>query len=228
MTDTSGKLQKEQKELCGGIDIIFRKSVPLTLHPAASEATVRYRGDDDKGQAIFTIQFQEDIELIGYLKRRLWVEAEGADDMDLFVLVQKLSREGDAITHAVVSPPKGAEETSFSAFHYPGPNGRMRVSHRRLDEKSSDPSIPCHTHKVEEFLRPGQVVPVEIPIWPTAMRWHAGEQLRLVVAGYNLNGPSFPGMPLTPTRNKGDHIIHTGGKYDAYLLIPNIPGGMKS
>jgi hypothetical protein len=23
--------------------------------------------------------------------------------------------------------------------------------------------------------------------------------------------------------NKGDHIIHTGGKYESYLLVPEIP-----
>jgi hypothetical protein len=29
-------------------------------------------------------------------------------------------------------------------------------------------------------------------------------------------------MPLAPTRNKGEHIIHTGGQYDAHLLVPKI------
>ena len=32
--------------------------------------------------------------MVGYPKARLWVEAEGADDMDLFVLVQKLDANG--------------------------------------------------------------------------------------------------------------------------------------
>lgn len=79
------------------------------------------------------------------------------------------------------------------------------------------------SHTTEELLGPGQIVPVEIPIWPTGMKWHAGEQLKLIVSGYNLKGPMFPGMPLTPTRNKGEHIIHTGGKYDSHLLVPVIP-----
>jgi hypothetical protein len=32
--------------------------------------------------------------MVGYPKARLWVEAKGADDMDLFVLVQKLDAHG--------------------------------------------------------------------------------------------------------------------------------------
>ena len=56
------------------------------------------------------------------------------------------------------------------------------------------------------------------------MLWHAGEQLRLLVAGYNLKGPMFPGMPLAPTRNRGEHIIHTGGNFDSHLLVPVIEG----
>ena len=83
---------------------------------------------------------------------------------------------------------------------------------------------PFLLHTAEEFLSPGQIVPVDIPIWPTGMKWHAGEQLKLIVSGYNLKGPMFPGMPLAPTRNKGEHVIHTGGKYDSHLLVPVIPG----
>jgi hypothetical protein len=88
----------------------------------------------------------------------------------------------------------------------------------------STPHQPFLANTSEERLSPGQIVPVEIPIWPTGMFWHAGEQLRVVVAGYNLKGPMFPGMPLAPTRNKGEHIIHTGGEYDSHLLVPMIPG----
>jgi len=105
---------------------------------------------------------------------------------------------------------------------YPGPNGRLRVSHRQLDEERSTPSRPYQTHKAEELLRSGQIVPVEIPIYPIGMRWHGGEQLCVTVAGYDLKGPLFPGTPLAPTRNKGKHIIHTGGTYDSHLLVPMI------
>ena len=194
----------------------------LTMNPVAQESKVQYRADDGKGQATFTIRFEEESEFIGYLKLRLWVEADGADDMDLFVLVQKLNKEGDPFTSAVVPLPEHVMKVPIGLLVYPGPNGRLRVSHRQLDEERSTPSRPYQTHKAEELLSPGQIVPVEIPIYPIGMRWHGGEQLRVIVAGYDLKGPLFPGTPLAPTRNKGKHIIHTGGTYDSHLLVPMI------
>ena len=79
------------------------------------------------------------------------------------------------------------------------------------------------THRAEEFLSPGQIVPVEIGIWPAGMRWHAGEQLRLIIAGYNLAPVPLQGVRPPVLRNKGEHVIHTGGKFDSHLLVPVIP-----
>lgn len=30
----------------------------------------------------------------------------------------------------------------------------------------------------------------------------------------------MPGTPTDPPKNKGKHIIHTGGQYDSYLQLP--------
>jgi predicted acyl esterase len=106
---------------------------------------------------------------------------------------------------------------------YSGPNGKMRVSHRQLDITKTTPAQPYHTHAVGEMVRPGEIVPVDIPLLPIGMRWHHGEQLRVTVAGYDPGGPTLPGLPVAPTRTKGEHIIHTGGRYDSHLLIPVIP-----
>jgi len=80
--------------------------------------------------------------------------------------------------------------------------------------------LPYHTHKREKLLRAGEIVSCEIPLWPTGMIWHKGEQLRILIAGYNPIAFHIPGIPGPITRNKGYHIIYTGGKYDSYLLIP--------
>jgi predicted acyl esterase len=55
------------------------------------------------------------------------------------------------------------------------------------------------------------------------MLWHAGEQLRLTVSGFNPIAFHLPGIPGPVTRNKGYHIIHTGGKHDSHLLVPVTP-----
>ena len=72
----------------------------------------------------------------------------------------------------------------------------------------------------EQRLRYGETVPVEIEIPPMAMRWHAGEQLRLLVAGYNMQSPEFNFLAPTKTLNKGRTVLHVGGRYDSHLLAP--------
>ena len=102
--------------------------------------------------------------------------------------------------------------------------GWLRVSHREIDDAQSTPYEPFHAHRREQRLRPEEIVPVDIAIWPTGMIWHKGQQLLVVVAGHDPGPPSMIPVPGPVTRNKGEHIIHTGGKYDSHLFVPVIPG----
>lgn len=192
----------------------------LTHAAPKSEMAVRYRADDNQGKATFSFTFDKDTELTGFLKLRLWVEAVGSDDVDLFVLVEKLDTAGSPAPVPMINAP-----VDVPALRYPGPSGRLRVSHRELDLHRSTEAVPYHTHRIEELLSPGQIVPVDIPIKPIGMMWHASEQLRVTIAGYNLTPTHAPGLVPRPPRlrNRGEHIIHTGGKYDSYLLVPVIP-----
>jgi predicted acyl esterase len=205
----------------------------LRPNQVSRETSTRYKADDGKGKALFTMSFDKETELIGYMKLLLWVEGKNTDDIDLFVQVQKLNKKGKPISRMVVTLPNPIMHKGLTilnslgivklgALFFSGPLGKLRVSHRQLDMERSTPSIPYHTHAVEELIAPGQIVPVEIPINPIGMRWHAGEQLCLTVAGFDLIGPLLPGIPVAPIRNKGEHIIHTGGKYDSHLLVPTV------
>ncbi|MGA2463443.1 MAG: CocE/NonD family hydrolase [Thermodesulfobacteriota bacterium] len=181
----------------------------LLPEPVEQESSVRY--DAAGGLATFTIRFDEDTELTGYLKLRLWVEADGSDDMDLFVTVQKLDEKGAFVPLKLIGEP------------HPGLPGKLRVSHRELDEEQSTVYQPIHTHRREQLLKPGEIVPVEIEIWPTSLLWHAGQQLRLVVSGHYIREPGWFEPFAWDLRNRGYHIIHTGEKYDSHLLVPVIP-----
>src|SRR5690606_724818 len=44
--------------------------------PTASETEVRYDPTDESGEAVFDFRFTEDTEVTGYMKLKLWVEAE--------------------------------------------------------------------------------------------------------------------------------------------------------
>jgi hypothetical protein len=186
--------------------------------PRPERSQVRYRVDDinDKTQrATFDYQFRHTTELTGHMKLKLWVEADGSDDMDLFVAIEKLDRKG----YIVFFP--------FFGNHDDGPValGWLRVSHRELDEEKSTPYQPVHLHQREIKLKPKEIVPVEIEIWPSSTLFHAGETLRVVVQGSDIY--AYPTERHTnehrSTVNKGEHIVHTGGKYDSHLLIPIIP-----
>jgi len=182
----------------------------LSPKPVTKESVARYKADG-KGEATFTIKFDQDTELVGYSKLRLWVEADGADDMDLFVSVQKLDEQGNIL------------RIPFFEAPHQGKSGILRVSHRELDEKRSTPSEPYLKHRRQQLLKPKEIVPVEIPLCPLQMLWHAGQQLRVVVSSDFQHYGYMDYDMKKDTINRGFHIIHTGGKYDSHILVPVIP-----
>ena len=180
----------------------------LSFDPVAQESKVSYNAAE--GMTTFDITFNEETEITGHMKLRLWVEADGNDDMDLFILIRKLDEKGEWLPI-----------TALGSTH-PGVWGRMRVSRRELDEDLSTDYQPVQAHHKDEKLKPGEIVPVDIEIWPHSRIWHKGQQLRVLVCGhYNSEGWFLP--LFFETNNKGNHIIHAGGKYDSYLQIPVIP-----
>ncbi|MXP24958.1 CocE/NonD family hydrolase [Altererythrobacter indicus] len=186
--------------------------------PCQNEAAARYDPLDEAGEATFLYRFEKDTEITGYIKARLWVEAEGAEDMDLFIALQKVDAHGNPVGF------------HFYAFYDDGPMalGWLRVSHRALDEQRSTDWQPVHSHLTEELLQPGQVVPVDIEIWPASVLFREGESLRLVVKGMDIYRESLPNLPFArheELRNNGHHIIHTGGRYESYLQLPVIQKG---
>jgi predicted acyl esterase len=74
-------------------------------------------------------------------------------------------------------------------------------------------------------LRPDEVVPVDIEIWPTSVLFQSGEKLRLIIQGSDIYW--YPSEVHTDghldTVNKGDHVIHTGGEHESFLLAPVVP-----
>ena len=188
----------------------------LSAAPAGSAASVAYDPCDEAGEAVFDHRFAKDTELTGYMKLKLWVEAIGADDMDLFVAIQKLDADGKPVGF------------HFYAFYDNGPValGWLRASHRELDAEKSTPWQPVHTHVREQRLEPGEIVPVEIEIWPSSTLFRKGETLRVVVKGMDIYRDALPNLPFArheDLRNGGRHVIHTGGRFDSHLLVPVVP-----
>lgn len=187
---------------------IDSKNVCLKDKPVELEDKCSY--DAQEGLLNFDYQFDEDTEITGYMKLRLWVEADGHDDMDLFVNIQKTDEKGEWIPTNILGEP------------HPGAWGKMRVSRRELDPKLSTDYEPVQSGRTEEKLSPGEIVPVDIRIVPTSRIWHKGQKIRVQLSGRYIREGWFE--PLSwETDNKGNHIVHAGGKYDSFLQIPVIP-----
>ncbi|WP_280404497.1 CocE/NonD family hydrolase [Nocardia brasiliensis] len=143
----------------------------LAAEPPKDAASVRYDASPGNTGTVFTLKIEEDSELIGYMKLKLWVEADGSDDMDLTVSVLKLDSAANLVmrddTSGIVKPLMAT--------------GKLRVSRRELDTEKSTESEPLLLMKGEKRLAPGEIVPVELAIWPTAMKFSAGETLLLSV-----------------------------------------------
>ncbi len=80
-------------------------------------------------------------------------------------------------------------------------------------------------HRREMKIAPGTVVPVDIEILPTSVLFRKGEKLRLIVQGSDIYWyPSeWHTIGHLDTVNRGDHTIHSGGRYESFLLAPVIP-----
>jgi len=202
----------------------FLDGSSLSREAPTQPAETKYNAESERDQVSFTVRFDEETEVVGYPKVRLWAEAEGSDDMDLFVLLQKLDAKGDQLEQFNIpnNGPvmQGLTRHGASILKYKGSNGRLRVSLRHLDDAKSTDAIPAHTFDRIEKLSPGQVVLVEIDMLPVGLALHSGEQLRLVVSGFNLLGGVMPNLATLSPDNHGRHVIHTGGSYASYLQLP--------
>ena len=68
----------------------------LTFEKVTREGTVTYDSTKDEG-AVFDIRFQEDTEITGHIKLKLWVSTDKGDDMDFLVGLKKLNANGDEV-----------------------------------------------------------------------------------------------------------------------------------
>jgi putative CocE/NonD family hydrolase len=122
--------------------------------------------------AVFSWTVPEDTELTGPMAARLWVEADGTDDLNLFVGVEKW-RNGRFVPF----------EGGFGYGRDRIATGWQQASLRRLDPEQSTPWEPVPLCVEREPLRPREVVAVDVALGSAATLFRAGEQLRLVVAG---------------------------------------------
>jgi predicted acyl esterase len=189
----------------------------MQIGPLRDAVSVSYDatpGGTDRAQ--FDFKFSAPTELTGHMKLKLHISSQDTDDMDVFVGLQKLDTNG-----AIVPFPYYAQFDDG-----PVALGWLRASHRELDAEKSTPWQPVHTHTREQKIAKGEIVPLEIEIWPSGTSFAKGETLRLIVQGDDINRYSREIAPVyfrhEASVNRGRHVLHVGGAYDSHLLVPVI------
>jgi predicted acyl esterase len=221
----------------------------LTVAAANNEGKISYPVIDTNGLE-FVFKAPRNMELIGYSKVKLWVEANGSNDMELTIRITKRDAHN--------MPIAAKYETNSNAAAV----GILRVSHRELDKQRSTKYEPYQLHKKEELLKSGEIVPIEVGIWPVGMRFNNGEHIVVSITPTQIqpvnpggtfaraiipipkDGGTFTpgskvelqflggledtlpkfvreqGLKSPESRNRGTHIIHMGGKHDSHILMP--------
>ena len=195
-------------------------SLDATAPGKAASASYAALGE---GVTFSTAAIERPIEFAGPIKARLWVSSS-TDDMDLFATLRAFD-------------PEGKEVTFFSAVEPKAPvsQGWLRVSQRKLDPKRSTEFQPWHTHDEAQKLRPGEIVEVDLEIWPASLALPAGYRLALTLQGKDFERPGEPGpqkgsgwflhddpRDRPPKIFSGTHFMHSGGGRESFLLLPEL------
>ena len=177
----------------------------------------------------FSMTAGKETEITGPSALKLFVSSSTAD-ADIFAVLR-------------VFDPKGKEVLFQGALDPKTPVGQgwLRASHRKLDPKLSLPHRPWHTHDELQKLKPGEVVELDVEIWPTCIVVPAGYRIALSIRGRdyehddaaatlsNMKNPMKGCGPFThddPTDRPaaifgGSVTLHFDNK--PFLLLPLIP-----
>jgi predicted acyl esterase len=162
------------------------------------------------GVSLQTPPLAEDTEVTGPLAAVFWVSS-ATEDMDLFLTLRNFDADGNEIL-----------ETGQQGTPVPVAKGWLRVSHRELDPDLSLPYRPYHKHTRRLYLVPGEVVQVQVEIWPTSMVFRKGHRIRLDIQPRDGVG-SQSYMHYHADYNTGTNTIYAGGDKESWLLLPVIP-----
>ncbi len=185
-----------------------------------------------EGLLFLTQPLPHDTEITGPSALKLFVSSS-TKDADLFVILRVFSADMKEIVFQGAIDP-----------HTPIAQGWLRASHRKLDKKLSLPYRPYHTHDERQPLHKGQVVELDIELWPTSIAVPAGYRVALSVRGKDYEygggsggkqsnfkneltgcGPFLHNDPLDrpPAVFSGTTTLHFGRGKAPYLLLPIVP-----
>ena len=189
---------------------------PLTYDPMGDGVT-------------FSMVAERETEITGPAALKLYVSS-ATTDADLFIVLRLFDPAAKEVLFQGALDPKT-----------PVAQGWLRASHRELDRELSLPYRPYHTHAEKQPLKPGEMVELDIEIWPTCIVVPEGHRIALTIRGRDYEHAEAPASlsnmkhpmrgcgPFThdDETDRPPHIY--GGKVtlhferQPYLLLPIIP-----
>ena len=203
----------------------------LVREPVTAPGTVSYEARGD-GVTFLSSPFAAETEVTGPLAARLWISSATAD-ADLFLVFRVFTPDlREVVFMGAIDP------------HTPIAQGWLRASHRKLDPRLSTEYRPYHTHDEAQPLKPGEVVPLDIELWPTSIVVPAGYRVALTVRGRDYEWGKTTGARLSNFKNEllgcgpflhddprdrpaamfgGRVTLHMGPAHPSCLILPVIP-----
>jgi predicted acyl esterase len=207
-------------------DTLTLSSEPYQGRP--SSLTYEAMGE---GLTFVSAPMTEATEITGPSALKLHLSSETVD-ADVFAVLQVFDPQGQEVVFQGALDP-----------HNPISLGWLRASHRKLDPQKSLPYRPFHTHDEKQPLTPGQVVELDVEIWPTCIVVPAGYRVGISIRGrdYEWNGPAATLSNMkNPMKGCGPFVhddeedrppaifggkvtLHFGNQQTSRLLLPIIP-----
>jgi uncharacterized protein len=188
------------------------------------------------GVTFLTPPLLEETEITGPSALKLFVSST-TSGADIFAIVRVFSPDlKEVVFQGAIDP------------HTPIAQGWLRASHRKLDKKLSLPYRPYHTHDEKQKLKAGQVVELDIEIWPTSIVAPTGYRVAITIRGKDYEYGGASGGKLSNFKNElkgcgpflhddpldrpedvfgGATTLHFGPDKQPYLLLPIIPNKVK-
>lgn len=206
----------------------YLDAADLSLSEQPAEPASRCYEAFGQGLTFTMPAFREQTEITGPLSARLFVSSD-TTDADVFLTVRAFAPGGEELLFVGAIDPKA-----------PVAQGWLRASHRETSDDLSTSQRPYHPHTSTRPLTTGEVVQLDVEIWPTSVVLPSGWKLALTVAGQDFDhgqtgarldhfanelrgcGPFI--HPERPADVYGGNVtLHTGKDYPSSLLVPVVP-----
>ena len=203
----------------------------LSEPPPTADAALAFDAGGP-GLTFLSAPLEKDTEICGPSAMKLFVSSTTAD-ADLFVVLRVFEPDlKELVFQGAIDP------------HTPIGQGWLRASHRKLDPERTLPYRPYHSHDAIQPLEVGEIVELDVEIWPTSLVIPAGHRIGVTVRGRDYKygggtggrqsnfknemtgcGPFLHDEPANrpPGVYGGVTTLHFGPSQPAHILLPVVP-----